>query len=72
MIVEALRASDFVGTAGANSIVVGFPETAAAGVAPIVERIRSKIRNATTVALDLAVDVAEGDAIADMLAESRA
>jgi Thaumarchaeal output domain 1 len=72
VIVEALRASDFVGTAGANSIVVGFPETAAAGVAPIVERIRSTIRNATAVALDLAVDVAEGDAIADMLAESRA
>src|ERR1700730_521890 len=71
-IVEALRTSDFVSTAGANSIVVGFPETAAAGVAPIVERIRSTIRNATAVALDLAVDVAEGDAIADMLAESRA
>ena len=69
-IVEGLRASDFVGTAGASSIVVGFPETAAAGVAPIVERVRSAIRNVTTVPVALDVDVAEGDAITDLLAES--
>jgi GGDEF domain-containing protein len=69
-IVEALRTSDFVGTAGASSIVVAFPETPSAAVATIVERIRSRIRNATAVALDLAIEVAEGDAITDMLAQS--
>lgn len=71
-IVDALRTSDFVSAAGVHSIVAAFPETGAAGVAPIVERIRSAIRNTTATALDLAVDVAEGDAITDMLAEGRA
>jgi hypothetical protein len=68
-IVDALRAGDFVSTAGSNSIIVGFPETAAANVAPIVERVRSTIRNATNVQFDLDVNIAEGDAIIDLLAE---
>ncbi len=69
-VVDALRASDFVGASGATSVVVGFPETAAADVDLIVERIRSTVRSAAAVPLDLAIDVAEGDAIADTLAES--
>lgn len=69
-IVGALRTGDFVSTAGTSSIIVGFPETSAANVAPVVERVRSTIRNVTTVPFDLDVDVAEGDAISDLLAES--
>ena len=69
-IVEGLRASDFVSTAGASSIVVGFPETAAAGVAPIVERVRSSDPERHDCPGRLDVDVAEGDAITDLLAES--
>ena len=69
-IVDALRIGDFVTTAGASSIVIAFPETSAAMVAPVVERVRSTIHNLTTVPFDLDVDVAEGDAIADLLAES--
>lgn len=69
-IVEGLRTGDFVSTVGANSIVVGFPETAAPSVAPVIERVRATVRNCTTVPFDIDVEVAEGDAIIDMLAES--
>jgi hypothetical protein len=69
-IVDALRMGDFVSTAGTSSIIVGFPETSAANVAPVVERVRSTIRNITTVPFDLDVHVAEGDAISDLLVES--
>lgn len=61
---------DFVSTAGSSSIIVGFPETSAANVAPVVERVRLTIRNITTVPFDLDVDVAEGDAVIDLLTES--
>jgi GGDEF domain-containing protein len=69
-IVDALRIGDFVSTAGASAIVIGFPETSAANVAPVVQRVRATIRKITSVAVDLNVDVGEGDAIADLLAES--
>ena len=69
-IVEALRTGDFVSTAGASSIIVGFPETPAASVTPVVERVRATIRNCTSAPFEVDVDVAEGDAITDMLAGS--
>jgi len=69
-IVDALRIGDFVSTAGSSAIVIGFPETTAANVTPIVARVRSTIRGITSVPFDLDVDVAEGDAITDLLAES--
>jgi Thaumarchaeal output domain 1 len=69
-IVDSLRLGDFVSTAGSSSIIVGFPETSAANVAPVVERVRLTIRNITTVPFDLDVDVAEGDAVIDLLTES--
>jgi hypothetical protein len=69
-IVDALRIGDFVSTAGASAIVIGFPETSAANVAPVVQRVRATIRKITSVPVDLNVDVGEGDAIADLLAES--
>jgi hypothetical protein len=69
-IVEALRTSDFLCTAGADSIVIGFPETTASDVRAIVERVRAKIRGFASVPLNLEVDVADGDAIVDLLAES--
>jgi hypothetical protein len=67
-IVDALRIDDFVSATGSSAIVIGFPETTAANVAPIVARVRSTIRPTTSVPFD--VDVAEGDAIADLLADS--
>jgi hypothetical protein len=69
-IVNALRVGDFVSTAGTSSIIVGFPETSAANVALVVERVRSTIRDIGTVPVELDVDVAEGDAITDLLADS--
>jgi GGDEF domain-containing protein len=68
-IVETVRASDFVGVGGATSVIIGFPETTAADVRDIENRIRKAIQNAVVVPLELTVDVAEGDAIVEMLAE---
>lgn len=69
-IVETLRESDFVGADGASSILVGFPETTTENVAGIVDRIRAVIATTVSVPLKLGVSMAEGDAIADLLAQS--
>jgi Thaumarchaeal output domain 1 len=69
-IITALRVPDFVSSDGVNSILIGFPETPAANVDTIVNRMRSTILSSTGVILDFEVDLAEGEAIADMLAES--
>ncbi len=69
VIVDALRAGDFVSTAGSSSIIVGFPETSAANVGPIVERVHLTIRKITDLPFDFDVNVAEGEAITDLLAE---
>ena len=69
-IIAALRVPDFVSTDGVNSIIIGFPETPAANVDVIINRMRDTIQNSTGVAFDFEVDLAEQDAVANMLAES--
>lgn len=70
-IVEALREADFVGADGATACYVGFPETPAKDVsANVVERVRGVIRKTIAAPIELAANVAEGDAVAELLAES--
>ncbi len=66
-----LRGSDFVGTRGAGSAVIGFPETTARDVQEnIINRIRETMRETTEVPIKIAAEVSEGDAIASLLIES--
>jgi hypothetical protein len=70
-IVETLREADFVGADTATSVLIGFPETPASHVATnVVERVRAVIGKAIAAPLELSANVAEGDAVADLLAEA--
>lgn len=70
-VTEVLRGSDFVGTRGAGSAVIGFPETSARDVQEnIISRIRETMRETTDVPIKISAEVSEGDAIASLLVES--
>jgi len=52
-------------------VLIGFPETPASHVATnVVERVRQVIGKAIAAPLELSANVAEGDAVADLLAEA--
>jgi len=67
-IVETVRPRDFVGISSSQSVIIGMPGIAAAGVRRIEDRIRQTIRDSIETPLEITVEVAEGDAIAQLFA----
>jgi hypothetical protein len=68
-IVATIRASDFVGLGGDNSVVIAFPETTAGDLAAIEQAIRLAVHEAGS-PLELEFSIAEGDAAVAMFAGS--
>jgi hypothetical protein len=68
-IIETLRESDFVGTNGPMSVVIGFPETPAREVGAIVARLLKRITMSVNIPLDIASDIAEGDPVGQLLGD---
>lgn len=64
---QTVLAADFVSTGTDTSIVIGFPQTAAADVRLLENELRKNIQDTVVAPLDIAIDVAEGDAVIDML-----
>jgi GGDEF domain-containing protein len=69
VLIESLRASDFVGGEGNESVLIGFPETSKETVALILDRMSNKIKKVAPVPIHLTVDAADGEEVARLLAQ---
>ena len=69
VLIELLRASDFVGGERNESVLIGFPETPKETVAHILDRMSNAIRKVVPVPIDLTVDAADGEDAPRLLAQ---
>jgi GGDEF domain-containing protein len=65
--VGSLRESDFVAADGAESMVIGFPETSARDASNVLARVKKKVAAVIAAPLELVVSAADGDAAATLV-----
>jgi GGDEF domain-containing protein len=67
VVIDTVSQSEFVAVTGNASLLIGFPETAAAEAKNIADKIRSAIALVVAVPLDLTATVSEDEAVSEVL-----
>jgi len=67
VLIESLRESDFIGSEGGESILIGFPETSRKDAVLLLDRISEKIKKVMPIPIELTLDAVEDGAAAHLL-----